>query len=271
MSTPEKLYGITGWPLGHSLSPMLHNWAFKQTGFSGVYMMWPTPPDNLAAFFSAVRTLPVHGGNITIPHKVEAIKFMDKVSDRAALIGAVNTFYWSGGKLCGENTDVTGFIKPILHRKFKSALVLGAGGASRAVVAGLKELDTAEIFITNRTPLKAAALAQEFGATALPWNERTKIQPELIINCTSLGMAGHSAGETPFPKDGFKDKGLAYDIVYTPSRTRFLQEAADAGWDVQGGLDMFAGQAAEAFRLWTGKEMPESGAVRLIQDALAKN
>ncbi len=195
--------------------------------------------------------------------------FMDRITDRAGRVGAVNTFYWEGDALCGDNTDVTGFLDPIRGRVFESALVVGAGGACRAVLAGLKELGIARIGVTNRTESKAEALARDFGITVVPYADRASFGAELVVNSTSQGMKGDYVNETAFPKEGFKGKGLAYDIVYNPVKTRFMKEAEEAGWQVQGGLDMFVGQAREAFRLWTGgMELPAEGATALVKKAL---
>ena len=269
MKNPGKLFGVVGYPLAQSMSPMLHNWGFEQQDFSGVYMLWPVAPEKLEAFFTAVRTLPISGGSITLPHKVTAIPLLDRVTDRVRKVGAVNAFYWDGEALCGENTDVTGFLDPIRNRKFKSALVIGAGGACRAVLAGLKELGIPDIGITNRTEAKAQELARDFGISFVPYAERASAGAELVVNSTSQGMKGDYVNETAFPKEGFKGKGLAYDIVYNPAKTRFMKEAEEAGWETQGGLDMFVGQAREAFRLWTGgKELPLEGATELVKKAL---
>lgn len=123
----EKLFAIVGCPLGHSLSPELHSWAFDEIGYPGIYMAFEQKPENLARFYDAVRTLPVSGGNITIPFKVDSMRYVDGVSERAKRIGAMNTFYWKDGRLLGENTDVTGFMAPLRGRKIDSALILGEG------------------------------------------------------------------------------------------------------------------------------------------------
>lgn len=269
METPAILYGIIGYPLAQTMSPMLHNWGFEQAGVSGVYMKWSIPSEKLADFFQAARTLPVEGGSITIPHKVDAMKYLDQVTERAAKVGAVNAFYWRDGKLWGENTDVTGFMGPIKNKSFKKALVLGAGGACRAVLTGLKEMNIPEIYISNRTESKAEALAADFGIKTVPWAGRSAVGADLVVNSTSQGMKGDYVNDTPFPKEGFTGKGFAYDIVYNPVKTRFMKEAEEAGWQTQGGLSMFVGQAVEAFRLWTGgKELPEAGATELVKKAL---
>lgn len=270
MSFPTKLFGIVGYPLGHSLSPALHNWGFQATGYPGVYLAWSEPEDKLAAFFEAVRLLPIQGGNITIPHKVASIDYVDEISERARAIGAINTFYWKDGKLCGENTDVIGFMAPLQGKKFRQALILGAGGVSRAVIAGLKDLGVPEIIITNRAQAKADKLAEFFGIKAIPWDERMKPKPDLIVNATSQGMKGAQADLTPYEKSWLEGgSGLVYDIVYNPLETRLLADAKAAGWKTETGLTMFVEQARAAFALWTGGiEEPQAEATAKVKELL---
>ncbi|MDR2489397.1 MAG: shikimate dehydrogenase [Desulfovibrio sp.] len=264
------LFGIIGHPLAHSMSPALHNWAFSRAGIAGFYMAWPLQPEKLPAFFDAARALPVRGGNITLPHKVTSMALLDGLSPRAQRVGAINTFYWDDACLCGDNTDVAGFLDPLAHRRILSALVLGAGGASRAVLAGLKELEVPDIGVSNRTAGKAETLAEEFGVHHVPWDDRTSSGADCIINATTQGMAGEGVDNTPLPARAFRGKGLAYDIVYNPLETRFLREAGVAGWDTQDGLAMFVGQARESFRLWhRDKDMPAREAAALVKRLLA--
>lgn len=265
----EKLFAIVGCPLGHSLSPELHSWAFDEIGYPGIYMAFEQKPENLARFYDAVRTLPVSGGNITIPFKVDSMRYVDGVSERAKRIGAMNTFYWKDGRLLGENTDVIGFMAPLRGRKIDSALILGAGGVSRAAIVALQELGVPDIRITNRTPEKASALAEEFGIQAVPYEDRAGCGCSLVINATCLGMKDRWQDMSAFPEEGFGGRGgLAYDIVYTPEDTRFLKDARAHGWECQSGLAMFVEQARAAFRLWTGKDMPSEGAYALVRRAL---
>lgn len=269
MASPTQLYGIIGHPLAQTMSPMLHNWGFEQAGVPGVYMAWPLPPEKLGDFFAGVRALPVRGGSITLPHKVPAMAFLDRVTDRAKHVGAVNAFYWDGDALCGENTDVTGFLAPLQGKTFRTAIVLGGGGACRAVLAGLQELGVNKIVISNRTASKADALAEDFGIKTIAWEERAQFGAELVVNTTSQGMRGDHVNATPYPKEAFTGKGLAYDVVYNPLRTRFMKEAEEAGWQSLGGLTMFVEQAREAFRLWTGgKDLPFEGAFTRVKQAL---
>ena len=266
MDFPTRLFGIIGYPLGHSISPALHNWAFANVDYPGVYLAWPIAETDLADFFTAVRTLQIMGGNITIPHKVAAMGFMDEVSGRAGKTGAINTFYWRDGKLCGENTDIAGFVAPLSGRSFSHALVLGSGGAARAILAGLHELGIPRITVANRTWQKAIDLASDFDAQAIAWEERLDVAADLIVNATALGMKGERVDMTPYPEKGFAHrKGLAYDIVYNPPETRFLREAKEHGWQTLNGLPMFVEQARAAFRLWTGREMPYRAALQKVR------
>ena len=270
MLLPTELFGVVGHPLGQSLSPALHNWGFAKGGIAGVYMAWEIPPEKLEAFFVAVRTLPVRGGNITLPHKVASMSNMNTMSARAKAVGAVNVFHNTEEGLHGDNTDVLGFLTPLRERAFRSALVLGAGGASRAVIVGLQELGVKDIAVSNRSPQKADAFAGEFGIHALPWEDRATSGADLVINTTSLGMKGKSVADSPFPASGFRGKGVAYDIIYNPLQTRFLAEAEAAGWHTQDGLTMFVEQALASLRLWfPGKEPPADEAAALLRTSLS--
>ncbi len=263
-----KIFGLTGHPLGHSLSPLVHNLSFALLGLDAEYRLFQTPPDLLEDFFKQARRLPISGGNITIPHKVAAMALVDITTAQANKIGAINTFYWQNGLLHGENTDISGFIRPIRQKRFTHALVLGAGGAARAVLAGLQTLQVSKITICNRNADKARMLADEFETSWLDWEKRGETGADLIINATSLGMQGQNADKSPYPRELFRGSGLAYDIVYNPINTRFMLEAAQAGWHTQNGLDMFVGQAAEAFALWTGQTMPYAEAFEAVRNAL---
>ena len=173
-------------------------------------------------------------------------------------MGACNTIYRDGEKICGENTDVIGFTAPLRRRSLSPetrVLVLGAGGVSRAAIAGLRRLGLANITLTNRRKERAEALCNEFGLLCAPWEERGDVPADLIINTTSLGMTGAQEHETPYPS-AFQGSGIAYDLIYTPFQTRFLLDAAAAGWETVSGLDMFIGQGDAQFHLWTGHHLP---------------
>ena len=247
-----RLYGIIGSPLGHSLSPCLHNWAFAAAGIPAVYLPWPLQAGKVGDFLTAMRTLPIAGASVTIPHKETVLALLDGQTEAARAVGAVNTLYWENGQLLGDNTDVAGFLAPLEGHSYASALVLGAGGAARAVLAGLKDLGVAEVFLANRSADRAAALAAEFGAIIVDWDERGDCAPDLLVNTTPLGMAGAQAAASPWPEERFRPGQTAYDLVYNPLETRFLAAAAAAGCRVVDGLAMFLGQALGQFRRWTG-------------------
>ncbi|WP_303238059.1 shikimate dehydrogenase [uncultured Bilophila sp.] len=268
--TPPALHGIIGYPLGHSLSPLMHNTAFRTLGLPGVYLSWPVEPGRLPAFMDAVRLLDIRGCSITIPHKVDVLPLLDAMTDGVREMGACNTLYRDGEKICGENTDVIGFMAPLRAHRLSPetrVLLLGAGGVSRAAVAGLRRLGLTDIAVTNRRRERAEALAEEFGLSSIPWEARGDVRADLVINTTSLGMTGAQERETPYPSEGFRGTGIAYDLVYTPFRTRFLHEAEAAGWNTLSGLDMFIAQGDAQFRLWTGRRLPPE-AVEAVKAAL---
>ena len=265
-----KSYGITGWPLGHTMSPTLHNWGFGQLSIDASYSAWPVGPDDLATFMGQVRTRPISGLSVTIPHKQTIMKFLDHMTDRAKAVGAVNTLYWDGDTLCGENTDVIGILAPLknLDARPLSAMVLGAGGAARAALAGLKEMGIPNIAIANRTKVKGEALAADFGVACVDWDARMDASWGLICNTTPLGMSGDMENATPWDRNRFSPDTIAYDIVYNPLETRFLREAKAAGCATISGLEMFLHQGLAQFRLWTGQDMDETGARTLLFTAL---
>lgn len=269
---PQMLCGIIGNPLGHSLSPVLHNWAFREVGVAATYMAWPMPPENLDDFMATVMTLPIWGVSVTIPHKTAVMKFCEELSGRCRAAGAVNTLHWKKGHLCGENTDVQGFLAPLAEIGIKpaSALILGAGGAARAVIAGLREWGVRTIHVANRTPEAARILCNHMRCQGVAWEDRTSVQAELLVNATPLGMLGERQGATPWPAEYFVRGQIVYDLIYNPADTRFLVEARRAGCAVIPGLEMFLHQAAAQFRLWTDEDLPLDGARRLLKQVLGQ-
>ena len=322
MFIPQKIFGILGCPLGHSLSPALHNWGFQGQGYPGAYFVFEKRTDELESFMVLVRSLPVQGLSVTIPHKEAVIPFLDRISPEARQAGAVNTVYWQDGQLCGENTDVRGFCAPLLelraaekavglsgcpeHDSIGRALILGAGGAARAAIIGLRKLGCKNIFITARRSEQSAGLAAEFGIQAVSWEERGELPIELLINSTPLGLKGEQANFSPYPEEAFAgqvnkaaltdaasgdahpgylpcdqenldnrkngQKGkapLAYDLIYTPAETLFLKQAKAQGWNTLNGFDMFVGQGLAQFKLWTGLDLPVREAAALLEQQLA--
>lgn len=273
MPLVEHLYGVIGYPLGHSLSPLLHSTAFQLLDIPAALLPWPVEPKNLPAFMEAFRLLNIQGCCVTIPHKEAIMPLLDEVSERAQAVGAVNVIYRKGSLICGDNTDVEGFMAPLRDRLAPRdairALVLGAGGAGRAVLAGLRELGVTEITVAYNSKKYPEELAEKFALKQVPWPERLEIPADLVINVTPLGMRGKYAELSPWPADMFVGRqGLAYDIVYTPFETKFLREAVRANWQTIGGLPMFLAQAEAQFLTWTGRKLPAEAREK-VREALA--
>ncbi len=296
---PAALYGVIGWPLGQSLSPLLHNTGFQALGIPAVYLRWEIAPQRLAAFIDSMRLLDIQGCSVTIPHKMALMPLLDEVSEQARLAGAANTVYWRDGRLCGENTDVAGFLAPLagLPLAGMTVLLLGAGGAAHAAAAGLAAAGTRRVWVATPSDRSHLPLAERFSFTPLAWKDRHEVPAQLIVNATPLGMRGKHETESPYDfsanapgsvadatdraggssySDGrdaalpsASPRGLAYDIVYNPLETRFLRQARRAGRQCVSGLEMFFGQADAQFRLWTGQSLPLA-ARQALEAALGK-
>ncbi|MGC8876199.1 shikimate dehydrogenase [Thermus sp.] len=241
--------GLLGHPVAHSLSPAMHAFALESLGLEGTYEALDTPPEGLPERLAEVRRA-FRGVNLTLPLKEAALAHLDWISPEAKGIGAVNTVLKVEGRLFGFNTDASGFLEALRAGGIPlrgPALVLGAGGAGRAVAFALKGAGL-EVWVWNRTPERALALAEEFGLRAVPL-ERAR-EARLLINATRVGLKDPAA--SPLPAELFPEEGAAVDLVYRPLWTRFLREAKERGLKVQTGLPMLAWQGALAFRIWTG-------------------
>lgn len=266
-----RCYGVIGKPISHSRSPLIHNAALAGAGKDAVYV--PLLVDDLPAFLgsSMVDQLGFDGFSVTIPHKETALKCCKEVDPVAAQIGAVNTLVrMPGGGWKGYNTDWLAAIDTIEQGlggagklKGLSALVVGAGGAGRALAFGAKSRGAA-VLVTNRNFERAQALAEEVGGEAVPWEDlqEGRSRADVLINTTALGMAPE-ADTTPAPAAALKAGGfkLVFDAVYTPLETKLLREAKAAGAVTVSGLGMFVGQAEEQYRLFTGGA-PPAGTMR---------
>ncbi|WP_031387019.1 shikimate dehydrogenase [Desulfonatronum thiodismutans] len=268
---PERLYGIIGHPLGHSLSPLLHNWGFQHYNLGAVYCRWPMPTDRLPEFVAALRSLPIHGASVTIPHKRAIMPYLDGLTADAMRAGAVNTLFWRDGELWGDNTDVQGFLEPLtaMRSRIRTALILGVGGVSRAAVWGLKRIGVKRVTVCGRSPEKTKALAREAGCEGLPWEERGQWSADLLVNATPLGMSGKFEEMSPWPGK-MSNIRIAYDLIYNPRETCFLRQAKESGIPFLGGLEMFIAQAQGQFRLWTKKELPNEPVRELLSSALGE-
>lgn len=255
MDTDTLVYGVVGNPVKHSLSPYMHNLAFKLCSFNGAYLAFDV--SNIGGCIEGVRSLGISGLSVTIPHKESIIKFLDEVSESALKIGAVNTVINENGVLKGDNTDWVGVVNSIKDNteiKDKKVLVIGAGGASRGVCYGIIN-ERANLFITNRTREKGELLAKEFNAKFVDEKELLNLKPEIIINTTSVGMYPN-IDKSPLNKRIFKGAELALDIVYNPIETKFLKDAKSFGLKTVSGVGMFVYQGQAQFNKWTGKSFP---------------
>ncbi len=250
--------GVVGHPVAHSLSPKMHGYWLTLHGIDGEYKPYDVAPEALERF---IKTLPERrfaGCNITIPHKGMALKLVDRVDDLAVAVGAVNTVIVEGGQTVGTNTDVAGFyenVKPHLGAT-RRAVVLGAGGAARAVVVALRQLGFSNIVITNRSRDKAEAIAGEQGLEVAAWEDRSGVLEgaDLLVNTTSLGLAGKPPLEISL--EALPVSALVTDIIYAPLDTPLLLAARTRGNPVVDGLGMLLHQAAPGFAAWFGV-MPE--------------
>ncbi|PTN36536.1 shikimate dehydrogenase [Desulfonatronum sp. SC1] len=268
---PDHLYGIIGYPLGHSLSPLLHNWGFQHYNLKAIYCKWPMPTDRLPEFVAALRTLSIPGVSVTIPHKRAIMPYLDGLTADAMHAGAVNTLFWRDGELWGDNTDVQGFLEPLTARRsqIRTALVLGVGGASRAVVWGLKRFGVERVTVCGRSSESTVSLARDAGCVYIPWEERGQWSGDLLVNATPLGMSGKFRELSPWPGK-ISNIHIAYDLVYNPQETCFLRQAKEGGIQRVGGLEMFIAQAQGQFRLWTKKELPNEPVRELLSSALGE-
>jgi shikimate dehydrogenase len=260
-SATYKLAGVMGWPVAHSRSPILHKHWIGQYGLLGDYVLLAVEPERLHTALRGLPALGFAGCNLTIPHKVEALPCMDHIDPLAKRIGAVNTVVVApDGGLHGYNTDAFGFIQSLMDAQPQwradagPITVVGAGGAARAVIAGLLEHGATEIRLTNRSADKAQDLAAEFGVnvTAVPWNQRAEALRgnALLVNTTNQGM--HGQAPLDLPLDALPTSALVSDIIYVPLETPLLAVAKKRGNPVANGLGMLIHQARPAFEHWFG-------------------
>jgi shikimate dehydrogenase len=255
------LAGVIGMPVAHSRSPVIHNYWLKAHGIRGSYVPLAVNPERLQDALGGLIALGFRGCNVTMPHKQAAMPLLDRVNETARRIGAVNTIVVEAdGTLSGFNNDGNGFVqslrdaKPDWRGDAGPILLLGAGGASRAVVVALLENGAREIRIANRTAEKAQAIATEFGSAVntVPWDDRATALSDvaLLVNCTNRGMVGKSALDIDLSR--LKPSTLTADLIYTPLETPFLADARARGCVTVNGLGLLLNQARLAFNAWFG-------------------
>ena len=270
ISGKTKVCGVIGDPIEHTMSPVMHNAAFKELGLDYLYVSFRVRKEELGKAVESIRALNIRGLNVTTPHKVAIIPFLDELDPLVERIGAVNTIVNDDGVLTGYNTDATGFLQALLDKgvkpEGKNTVILGAGGASRAISFILAERG-AHLVILNRlleldwAEELAHRISQVFKkeVRALELNEKNLEMmlegADILINATSVGMSP-DVDETPVPARLLKPALIVFDIVYNPIQTRLLKEAEAAGAQTIGGLDMLVWQGAIAFEKWTGRKAP---------------
>ena len=269
INTNTYLYGVFGNPVSHSLSPLMHNCAFAETGTPGVYLAFQV--DDIGAAISAVRALGLKGVSITIPHKTTVLEYLDKIDETAQKIGAVNTVVNKNGVLVGYNTDSSGALRSLKEKTAVRGLnvaIIGAGGAARAIGYGITA-EGGRITIINRTIKRGERLAEDLGADFQPLAKINSLDCRILINATSAGMFPR-VDTVPIKKELLKKGMLVMDIIYNPLKTLFLQAAQNRGCRVIDGVSMFVYQGADQFELWTGKKAPVNAMRKTVLAALAK-
>lgn len=262
-----RTYCIIGDPVSHSLSPAMHNAAFKSLSMDDVYIAYKVSPNELESSVESLRSVKISGFNVTIPHKTAVLQYLDEVDLLSRKAGAVNTVATINGRFKGFNTDIQGFLHPILTRNIDlrglSVLLFGAGGSARAVVTSLSNVDgISKLVVANRTYSKSLELAKQAQLQGLTSSvsmiEEAKIMAkrfDLIVNTTSVGL---QSNESLLDSEDIDGGSIVYDLVYRPVVTKLLENARKRGARIIYGYEMLLEQGAQAFEIWTGLKAPIS-------------
>jgi shikimate dehydrogenase len=254
ISAKTRICALIGNPVEHSFSPLIHNAAFRSKKINFRYISFKI--ENLKPAIPVLKSIGLKGFSITIPHKVEIMKYLDKLDKTAKEIGAVNTVVSRNKKLIGYNTDCEGAINALKKKtriKGKNVVIIGAGGAARAIGYGIKK-ECGEIIVINRTLSKAKALARSFNCKAGQLSDIDKLDYDILINTTSVGM-WPKVNECPVSTKNIKNK-VVMDIIFNPVKTKLLREVEKNNCKIISGIEMFLNQAALQFEIWTGKKAP---------------
>jgi len=273
-----QIFGVIGDPIAHSLSPLLHNAAFREVGFDGVYLPLRIPADNLQESLQEYEKLNLSGYSVTIPHKEAVLEFADVPDEQSETIGAANTLFKKDNQWHATNTDYDAIAETIVAALEKSpthaadlagrrVLILGAGGVARAAASAMQQRG-ATVVVTNRTRQRGEALAAELECLFVNWANRGAEACEILINCTSVGMHP-DINKSPFEDYWLNEDMLVFDTVYTPENTLLLKDARARGCATASGLEMFVRQAAQQFKLFTGQEPPLDHMTETLRRALS--
>jgi 3-dehydroquinate dehydratase/shikimate dehydrogenase len=274
-----KIYGVIGDPVGHSLSPLIHNRAMRKLGMNGLYVPFRVPRGELQQFIEMFREVPIQGYSVTLPHKEAAARLADYKDPQVETMGAANTLVMTEGGLAAYNTDAQAAIESLranlpptpeglaAHLASRTVLILGTGGVGRAIAYALRA-EGAAITITNRTFERAAELAEKIGCKNVDWAGRHNVMCDTVINCTSVGMHPN-LDESPIHSSFLKPGLFVFDAIYTPETTMLIREARARGCQVLTGVDMFVRQAGLQFKLFTGRDAPLELMTKLVRRALS--
>ena len=255
---------VIGDPIDHSLSPTIHNAAYRQLNLECTYIAYKIPTGELKSGIESLKSIKISGFNVTVPHKIEIMKFLDDVDESCKLIGAANTIVNDNDSLKGYNTDMDGFLEPIKNRdisiKDSNILLIGAGGASRAIITGFAKEHAKKITIINRTIQKAVELTKfsqnlALESETIPIEECEKLDEsfDFIVNASSLGLKKES---NIVPSKLMNDETVVYDIVYKPVNTELIKEAKKQNAQIIYGYEMLLGQATRSFEIWLDEKAP---------------
>jgi shikimate dehydrogenase len=267
MDAATNVFAVIGNPVAHSLSPAMHNAAFAHAGYNGAYHAFRVT--DVGAAVAGMRAFGFRGMSVTLPHKVTILRHLDRLDPMAEKIGAVNTVVNDAGRLAGYNSDAPGALKALRSRteiRGKTAAILGAGGAARAVGFGIVS-EGGRVLVLCRNRKSGETLARDLDGDYLPVSDASRVASPILINATPVGMTPDTSS-TPFPKIGFVPGMIVMDIVYAPLRTRFLREAEEAGCAVIDGMRMFIHQGACQFELWTGLPAPLEVMEKAVRERL---
>jgi len=259
-----KTYAVIGDPIEHSLSPTIHNAAYRELQLECTYIAYRVAQGDLATGIESLKKIKISGFNVTIPHKIEMMNYLDNVDENCKKIGAVNTVLNDDGILRGFNTDMDGFLEPIKRKEFEiknsKILLLGAGGASRAIIAGFQKENAREITIVNRTKTNGDELAQfsnklGLNATSQTIEDMNSFDSnfDFIVNASSLGLKNEN---NIIPEKLFDEKTIIYDIVYKPVKTDLINKAKEKNCKIIFGYEMLLGQAIRSFEIWLDRKAP---------------
>lgn len=280
LDSHTAMYGVIGDPIRHSRSPIMLNRAFAAKQINAAYAAFHVRPEQLEQAMNGMRALQFGGLNVTIPHKVAIMDYLDQIDESARAIGAVNTIVNHNDRWIGYNTDGIGYVRSLKEEtgialKNKHIVVIGAGGAARGIVYALAQEQPAIIYVINRTEARAVQLVDSMGeyapmrALGLDAMQRIEHDIDLVINTTDIGMHPH-VDAMPIDAAWLQPHMTVSDIIYNPRQTKLLTEAKRVGCQIHGGLGMFIYQGAYAFEYWTGEAAPVAAMRHIVEQSLAK-